>query len=139
MIYNPQQHGASSIRIPLGEVQVPVLSPGAKLGPYKIMSSIGAGGMGEVYRAHDTRLDRTVAIKILPAQVSSDPVRKQRSEGSIIVRDVKPLFRSPFVASVVRVIFDVEPSGQKFLGNAAPDTSSLPLNVVTDWPSLLKK
>ncbi len=60
------------------------------------------------------------------------------SGGSIIVRDVKPLFRSPFVASVMRVIFDVDPSGQKFLGNAAPDTSSLPLNVLTNWPAQLK-
>src|SRR5713226_9296426 len=50
------------------------LSPGARLGPYEILDSIGAGGMGEVYRAKDTRLDRTVAIKILPAHLSSDPV-----------------------------------------------------------------
>jgi serine/threonine protein kinase/Tol biopolymer transport system component len=50
------------------------------LGPYEILDAIGAGGMGEVYRARDTRLDRTVAIKILPAHLSSDPVRKQRFE-----------------------------------------------------------
>ena len=56
------------------------LSPGTKLGPYEIVAPLGAGGMGEVYRARDTRLDRTVAIKILPAQFSSDPVRKQRFE-----------------------------------------------------------
>src|SRR6266849_5367486 len=56
------------------------LSPGVRLGPYEILDAIGAGGMGEVYRAKDTRLDRTVAIKILPAQFSSDPVRKQRFE-----------------------------------------------------------
>jgi serine/threonine protein kinase len=54
------------------------LVPGTQLGPYEILSPLGAGGMGEVYRARDTRLDRTVAIKILPAQFSSDPVRKQR-------------------------------------------------------------
>ncbi|MDP9146588.1 MAG: serine/threonine-protein kinase [Acidobacteriota bacterium] len=54
------------------------LSPGTKLGPYEVLSSIGAGGMGEVYRARDTRLDRTVAIKILPAHFSSDPIRRQR-------------------------------------------------------------
>src|ERR1700694_2557016 len=54
------------------------LAPGTKLGPYEIGAPLGAGGMGEVYRARDTRLDRTVAIKILPAQLSSDPVRKQR-------------------------------------------------------------
>src|SRR6516164_2809699 len=56
------------------------LVPGSKLGPYEIVSPLGAGGMGEVYRARDTRLERTVAIKILTAQVSKDPIRKQRFE-----------------------------------------------------------
>jgi hypothetical protein len=56
------------------------LAPETKLGPYEIVAPLGAGGMGEVYRARDTRLDRTVAIKILPAHLSSDPVRKQRFE-----------------------------------------------------------
>jgi Tol biopolymer transport system component len=54
------------------------LSPGTKLGPYEVIGPLGAGGMGEVYRARDTRLERTVAIKILPAQLSADPGRKQR-------------------------------------------------------------
>ena len=56
------------------------LSSGTKLGPYEIQSPLGAGGMGEVYRAKDTRLERTVAIKILPAHLSSDPLLKQRFE-----------------------------------------------------------
>jgi eukaryotic-like serine/threonine-protein kinase len=56
------------------------MSSGARLGPYEILSKIGAGGMGEVYRAKDTRLDRTVAIKVLPSQFSSDPQLKQRFE-----------------------------------------------------------
>src|ERR1700676_5183491 len=56
------------------------LAAGSKLGPYEITAPLGAGGMGEVYRARDTRLERTVAIKILPAHLSSDPVRKQRFE-----------------------------------------------------------
>jgi serine/threonine protein kinase len=56
------------------------LSPGTRLGPYEIGAPLGVGGMGEVYRARDTRLDRTVAIKILPSHLSSDPVRKQRFE-----------------------------------------------------------
>jgi len=56
------------------------LAPGTKLGPFEISVLLGAGGMGEVYRAKDTRLGRSVAIKILPAQFSADPVRKQRFE-----------------------------------------------------------
>lgn len=57
-----------------------MLSPGTNLGPYEIVAPLGAGGMGEVYRARDTRLDRTVAIKILPQEMSRDPLRKQRFE-----------------------------------------------------------
>src|SRR5262250_2672845 len=56
------------------------LASGTKLGPYEIQSPLGAGGMGEVYRAQDTRLERTVAIKILPAHLSCDQVHKQRFE-----------------------------------------------------------
>jgi eukaryotic-like serine/threonine-protein kinase len=56
------------------------LASGTKLGPYEIVSPLGAGGMGEVYRARDTRLDRDVAIKVLPANLSSDPVLRQRLE-----------------------------------------------------------
>jgi eukaryotic-like serine/threonine-protein kinase len=56
------------------------LAPGTRLGPYEIIGPLGSGGMGEVYRARDTRLERSVAIKILPPQFSSDPVRKQRFE-----------------------------------------------------------
>ena len=56
------------------------LTCGTKLGPYEILAPLGAGGMGEVYRAKDTRLDRTVAIKILPAHLSDNPEAKQRFE-----------------------------------------------------------
>ena len=54
------------------------LSPGTRLGPYEITAPIGAGGMGEVYKAKDTRLDRSVAIKVLPEHVSADPERRAR-------------------------------------------------------------
>ena len=54
------------------------LSSGTMLGPYEVQSALGVGGMGEVYRARDTRLDRTVAIKILPSHLSSNPEAKQR-------------------------------------------------------------
>ena len=56
------------------------LTIGARLGPYEIVSPLGAGGMGEVYKARDTRLDRTVAIKVLPADLSSDPDLRARFE-----------------------------------------------------------
>ncbi len=54
------------------------LAPGARLGPYEIVASIGAGGMGQVYEARDTRLDRTVAVKILPPVFAHDPQLRQR-------------------------------------------------------------
>jgi len=53
---------------------------GTKLGPYEVLGELGAGGMGEVYRARDIRLNRTVAIKILPEHLSSDPARRARFE-----------------------------------------------------------
>src|ERR1700693_1659322 len=56
------------------------LRSGTKLGPYEIQAPLGAGGMGEVYSARDTRLDRTVAVKILPAHLSSNPEARQRFE-----------------------------------------------------------
>jgi serine/threonine protein kinase len=56
------------------------LSPGARLGPYEIVAALGAGGMGEVYRAKDSRLNRTVAIKVLPTESAVDPDRRERFE-----------------------------------------------------------
>src|SRR5436190_23687559 len=56
------------------------IAPGARLGPYEIVSPIGAGGMGEVYKASDSRLDRAVAIKILPPALAGDPLLRERFE-----------------------------------------------------------
>ncbi len=55
-----------------------VLTPGTRLGPYAITAQIGVGGMGEVCRARDTKLDRDVAIKVLPASLAGDPDRIAR-------------------------------------------------------------
>src|SRR3972149_4861968 len=54
------------------------IAPGTRLGPYEILSLLGSGGMGEVYKGRDTRLDRSVAIKVLPPHLSSDPDFKLR-------------------------------------------------------------
>ena len=57
-----------------------MLAAGTRIGPYEVVSAIGAGGMGEVYRARDPRLNLDVAIKVLPPSFSSDPQRPQRFE-----------------------------------------------------------
>jgi serine/threonine protein kinase len=56
------------------------ISPGRRLGPYEVLSSLGAGGMGEVYKARDTRLERMVAVKVLPQHMASSPEVRQRFE-----------------------------------------------------------
>src|SRR5580704_15570250 len=85
------------------------LSVGDKLGHYEIVAPIGAGGMGEVYRARDARLKREVALKVLPAEVARDPERRQRFERE--ARAVAALNHPNIVA-----IYDVgEENGVLFL------------------------
>src|SRR4029450_4469458 len=57
-----------------------MLATGSRLGPYEVLTLIGEGGMGQVFKARDTRLDRTVAIKMLPASLASDPQRRETFE-----------------------------------------------------------
>ena len=63
-----------------GGCRVMTLTPGTRIGPYEVVTPLGAGGMGEVYRARDTRLDRTVAIKVLPAEIAGDSQARERFE-----------------------------------------------------------
>jgi eukaryotic-like serine/threonine-protein kinase len=85
------------------------LDPGARLGPYVVIAPLGAGGMGEVYRARDTRLERTVAIKVLPGHLAGDPDVKQRFERE--ARAVSSL-NHPHICA----LFDVgEQDGTSFL------------------------
>lgn len=62
------------------------LIPGTRLASYEILSPIGAGGMGEVYRARDTKLNRDVALKVLPASVADNPDRRARFQREAQVR-----------------------------------------------------
>jgi serine/threonine protein kinase len=95
------------------------LDAGTRLGPYEIVAAIGAGGMGEVYRARDTRLDRTVAMKILNSQLVENP----------------ELPNSFFSLSI-----DTTPDGHRFLVNVnsehADESRAV---VVTNWPARLKQ
>ena len=77
------------------------LSPGARLGPYEILSPLGAGGFGEVYKARDARLDRTVAIKILPSADSELKARFDREARAIAS------LQHPYICT----LFDVGESG----------------------------
>ena len=75
----PRVAASAFARVGIGiPVDTPHLVPGRRLGPYEIVETIGVGGMGEVYRARDARLDRDVAIKVLPAALVADPVRRAR-------------------------------------------------------------
>ena len=68
------------LQTPAAALHSPLLAPGARLGPYQILGLLGEGGMGEVYRAKDTRLERTVAIKILREHLSGNPQLRERFE-----------------------------------------------------------
>ena len=71
------------------------IEAGKSVGNYKVVSAIGAGGMGEVYRAHDSRLDREVAIKLLPADFANDADRLRRFEQEAAFKEVDGVFVLP--------------------------------------------
>src|ERR1700745_1674888 len=83
--------------------------PDSRLGPYEILSALGAGGMGEVYKARDSRLDRTVAIKILPDTLAADPQFRERFD-----REARAI--SPLTHPHICTLYDVgEQAGTVFL------------------------
>jgi len=132
---------------PSGNRAAMSLASGTRLGPYEVLALIGAGGMGEVYKARDTRLDRTVAIKVLPPDFAADPERRQRFE-----REAKTIsaLNGARVGSATRVfelfdmrdtgglarMWDVAPDGEHFL--VAENTRVAQINVVTNWFEELK-
>ncbi len=85
------------------------LTPGTRLGPYEVTALIGAGGMGRVYRARDTHLDRDVALKVLPDAFTSDPERLAR-----LLREAKVLaaLNHPHIAQIYGLEHAVPPTGQ---------------------------
>ena len=116
------------------------LSPGQRIGAYTVVSSLGAGGMGEVYRARDTNLDREVAIKVLPESFASDNDRVMRFE-----REAKALasLNHPHIAQIygfehvaeaglrtrllVMELVDGEDLSQRISRGAIPINEALPI------------
>src|SRR5437762_4903220 len=108
------------------------LSPGAKLGRYEIRSQIGAGGMGEVYLAQDTKLDRKVALKILPAELASNCDRMER-----FVREAKAAaaLNHPNIATIHEI---GETDGVNFIAMEFIDGQTLREKIDRDRTELRK-
>src|SRR6478672_4190531 len=114
------------------------LSSGMHLGPYEILSPLGAGGMGEVYRARDTRLDRTVAIKILPETLAADPHFRERfdREARAISQLTHPNICSLYdvgehdgVAFLVMELLDGETLADRLTKGALPPAQALTIGI----------
>jgi serine/threonine protein kinase len=112
------------------------LIPGARLGPYEILSPLGAGGMGEVYRARDTNLKRDVALKILPDSFADDPDRLARFEREAEVlaslnhpniAHIHGLEASSGVRALVMELVEGEDLSQRIARGAIPLDEALPI------------
>ena len=112
------------------------LPPGTRLGVYEVTAQIGEGGMGEVYRARDTRLDRDVAIKVLPQTLAADPERLARFE-----REARTLaaLNHPHIAqihglehgAIVMELVEGDDLAQRIARGVIPMDEALPMT----WPS----
>ena len=97
-------------------------SAGTRLGPYEILSPLGAGGVGEVYKARDTRLKRDVAVKVLPAEFAQNPERLRRFEQE--ARAAAALNHPNILA-----VFDVEPRQHRLAFEPCRSTRGLTLHL----------
>src|SRR5512145_2305293 len=112
------------------------LSAGTRVGPYEILSALGAGGMGEVYRARDTKLDRAVAIKILPEAFAADTERIARfqreaktlaSLNHLNIAHIHGLEESSAVRALVMELVEGEDLAQRLAHGAIPVAEALPI------------
>jgi serine/threonine protein kinase len=111
---------------------VSALTPGTRIGSYEVLSSLGAGGMGEVYRARDSKLKREVAIKVLPADVASDRERLARFQREA---EVLAALNHPNIAHVygleenalVMELVEGEDLAQRIARGALPIDEALPM------------
>src|SRR5262245_32454623 len=111
-----------------------MLTPGTRLGPYEVVSSLGAGGMGEVYRARDTRLKRDVALKVLPLHFTTDVDRLARFEREAEVlaalnhphiAHIHGIEESGEIRALVMELVDGEDLGQRLVRGAIPIDEAL--------------
>jgi serine/threonine protein kinase len=130
------------------------LNAGARIGAYEVLFAIGAGGMGEVYRATDTKLNREVALKILPAELALDADRHARftreaqllaslnhpNIAAIRIGTPRALFHTTVAMDPLLDQYAVSADGQRFLVNVpfdSPEQTSI--NVILNWPAMLTK
>ena len=111
------------------------LAPGVRLGPYEVIAPLGAGGMGEVYRARDTQLKRDVALKVLPAEVSADPERLARFQREA---ELLAALNHPHIAQIYGMAEAPTPGGAAQAGAARGGTRALVMELV-EGPTLAER